>query len=254
MAAWDDDRVNALARATAATVARADDVAARRRALLGALLIFAERRFVINRCRWLIQTLGYREYAYRHTNGFHVVYLADPDAGIQVRLHVWTPQLEARKEEPHRHRMAFASRVLVGELRSILYEKVTSLQSGDKVFQEFCIDGADVSEFAAPDTRLLALCRVGLRERARLLFKQNESYFFSPDDIHRVETPAPLTDPIVTLTIWEAAYQPSLAYEPIDPAEPERSVRTKVARLEDYEFRRVVQTALDAMGAANELK
>ena len=63
-------------------------------------------------CENLARRRRFIDYAYLHSNGFFVIYVVDPDLGLQVRLHVWAPDRPPSHEQPHRHRMGFVSRVI----------------------------------------------------------------------------------------------------------------------------------------------
>ncbi|MCB9629740.1 MAG: hypothetical protein H6725_20410 [Sandaracinaceae bacterium] len=116
--------------------------------------------------------------SYLHGNGFHKLELLR-HAGFKVRLHVW--QLGTPAEENiHDHRWAFASHVLVGELRSEVFVDDTH---GEVACAEHCY----VSRTAdtAPSQ-----CRVGrarLRCTERNVRRAGTTYSMTPDLLHRIE-------------------------------------------------------------------
>jgi hypothetical protein len=170
-------------------------------------------------CTELAETRRFIEYAYLHKNGFFVLYLTDPDIGLQVRLHVWSPSHPPRHEQPHRHRMAFVSRVLTGVLRSTVFERVSSPlpSAGIELFQELCIEGPARSDFDENRTVLKAGSTVGLRPVQQLVHRAGDTYRFPAAGIHRVDALDDLAEPLITLSVWEPAFQPSIAYEPPEP-------------------------------------
>jgi hypothetical protein len=191
-------------------------------------------------CKDLVDNARYAEMAYLHNNGFHVLYVTDPDLGFQTRLHVWTPRTEATVEHPHRHRMSFASKVLAGELSSTLFsvhdadsaeERAEKLLPEDHLYNEALVNAPAHSNFDNPDVALESRRRVILREILSTRYVAGQSYFFAASGIHKVDTPATLTTPIITLTVWEIPFQDSIAYEPIGSLAQGEKKRLAVKRL-----------------------
>lgn len=165
-------------------------------------------------CKALAKTRPFLDYAYIHNNGFFVLYVTDPDLGLQMRLHVWAPDRPSHHEQPHRHRMAFISHVVAGALHSTLYERTTAHDERAELFEELGVAGPAHSDFANNGTGLEGGSLVGLRPIGRTTHHAGETYRFPAAGIHRVDTPQDFTSPVITLTVWEPAFQPSLAYEP----------------------------------------
>ncbi len=166
-------------------------------------------------CVALSQTRPFLDYAYIHNNGFFVLYVADPDLGLQVRLHVWVPDRPPHHEQPHRHRMGFVSHVIAGTLRSTVYKRAATDDESAELFEELGVSGPAHSDFANNCSGLEVGSLVGLRPVGSKTHHAGETYQFPAAGIHRVDTPQGFTSPVITLTVWEPAFQPSLAYEPV---------------------------------------
>ena len=74
------------------------------------------------------------------------------------------------------------------------------------------------SDFANAQTALEAGPTVGLRVLSAVTHSAGEIYRFPAAGIHRVDTPPGFVSPVITLTVWEPAFQPSIAYEPAGAA------------------------------------
>ncbi len=194
-------------------------------------------------CVVLSQTRAFLDYAYIHNNGFFVLYVADPDLGLQVRLHVWAPDRPPNHEQPHRHRMGFVSYVIAGELHSTQYERAADDERADS-FEELSVAGPSVSDFANNVTGLETKSLVHLRAIDRKTYCAGQTYHFPSAGIHRVDTPHGFTHPVITLTVWEPAFQPSLAYEP--SAAKTHAGPMAVRRLTPETYDYVIRLVLDA--------
>jgi hypothetical protein len=226
-------------------VQAADEVA--RMAPLSDLLAYVCRAARLRAlCSELTRTRRFIEYAYLHNNGFFVLYLADPDLGIQVRLHIWAPGHPPAHEQPHRHRMGFVSQVLTGVLRSTVFERSTLAAKPTheiQQFQELRIHAPASSDFAASRALLEPGTTVGLRPIRRLVHRAGETYRLPASNIHRVDTPDPLGEPVITLTVWEPPFQPSIAYEPLPVMR--RAQTSNVRRLTTAVYDEMLELVLD---------
>ena len=189
-------------------------------------------------CDRLAATRRFIDYCYLHNNGFFVLYLVDPNIGLQIRLHIWVPDCPPHHEQPHRHRMGFVSHVLAGQLHSTTYED-TALDCEDAVSYEALVISAPASsDFAHAKTSLEPGPTVGLRALNSVIYKTGETYRFPAAGIHRVDTPSHFAAPIVTLTVWEPPFQPSIAFEP--PSSAPRVQQSNVRRLDTAEYDRLM--------------
>jgi len=195
-------------------------------------------------CVALSQTRQFLDYAYIHNNGFFVLYVADPDLGLQVRLHVWAPDRPPHHEQPHRHRMGFVSHVIAGELHSTQYERAAGDDERADSFEELSVAGPAFSDFANNATGLEARSLVRLRAIDSKTYCAGQTYHFPSAGIHRVDTPHGFTRPVITLTVWEPAFQPSLAYEP--SAAKTHAGPMAVRRLTPETYDYVIRLVLDA--------
>jgi hypothetical protein len=195
-------------------------------------------------CRTLASTRPFLDYAYLHNNGFFVLYVADPDLGLQMRLHVWAPDRPPHHEQPHRHRMGFVSYVIAGELHSTHYERTAGDDVRGETFEELRVSGPAFSDFANPATGLEGGSLVRLRVVDRKTHRAGQTYRFPSGAIHRVDTPHSFTRPVITLTVWEPPFQPSLAYEP--SAAESHAGSMSVRRLTPETYDRVIRLVLAA--------
>ena len=217
------------------------DDAAREQLLMRVLQVLSAEANLRPLCRDLSAGRDYLEYAYRCNLGFYVVYLADPEIGIQCRLHLWMPGAQPIMEKPHRHRMGFASKVLSGGLRSLHYQRIQiesgeplpELGEGDELYHETLVNAPAVGSFNVDSTEHQVRGDVVLRLIADLRYSTGESYFFRADGIHRVSARESRTEPSITLTVWEPPFQPSLAYEPVGSLGGAPSVRHDVMRVSE---------------------
>lgn len=191
-----------------------DDEISRMAPLLGFLEWIVAPSVLWSLCENLAQSRRFIDYAYLHNNGFFVLYLVDPDLGLQVRLHVWVPDRPPHHEQPHRHRMGFVSRVIAGELSSTLYERTIVGTEGSEPYEALSVAGPTHSDFANARSALESGPAVGLRAVGCTTYRAGERYRFPAAGIHRVDTPSEFASPIITLTVWEPAFQPSIAFEP----------------------------------------
>ncbi len=194
----------------------------------------------------LAQSRSFREYSYLHNNGFFVLYLADPNIGLQIRLHLWAPSRPPLREQPHRHRMGFVSHVISGALHSTNYELTDKNDINAEVYEELLVSGPAHSDFANNCTGLVTRSLVALRPVGHTIHQAGETYRFPAAGIHRVDTPHAIEVPVITLTVWEPAFQPSLAYEPL--ATKTHARQMKVQRLTPDEYDDVVGLVLGAIG------
>lgn len=198
----------------------------------------------------------YANYAFHHANGFFVLFLTDPEIGFQVRLHIWMPHIAAPREQPHRHRMSFVSRVLSGVLVSSYYDLAArgqqvaenGWQPGNSgIFHEAVIDAPAHSDFDYPIAEVRVQDTVVLRQCATTSYRRGDTYFFQASDIHCVQTPANLERPIITLTVWAPPFQESIAYEPVGSTGEERIGVVSVRRLEPSVFTRLLRMVRDSL-------
>jgi hypothetical protein len=110
--------------------------------------------------------------------------------------------------------MGFVSHVIAGELHSTHYERAADDDERAESFEELRVAGPALSDFANNATGLEAGSLVRLRLVDRKSHRAGQTYRFPSGGIHRVDTPHSLTSPVITLTVWEPAFQPSLAYQP----------------------------------------
>lgn len=200
----------------------------------------AARSNLVTICKDLSASHAYLPYAYRHNLGFYVVYLADPEIGLQCRLHLWMPDVEPVMEKPHRHRMGFASVVLAGELHMWHYERIgpvtdpsTVVSDRDEPFHETWIDAPAEGSFDTESTRLRAMGDVALRLVAEKQYRAGASYVFNAAGIHRVQAGDGRAGPSITLTVWGPPIQSSIAYEPIGSLGGVAAVLLPVTRISE---------------------
>lgn len=215
--------------------------------LLDFLEWIAAPSVLIPLCKNIVQDRRFIDYAYLHNNGFFVLYIVDPDLGLQVRLHVWVPDRPPHHEQPHRHRMGFVSRVIAGELASTLYERTTVGTDGSEPYEALSVAGPTNSDFANARSELESGPTVGLRAVGCTTYRAGETYRFPAKGIHRVDTSSEFASPIITLTVWEPAFQPSIAFEPASDATQARLMNVQRLDPEIYvRMMRLVMTTISA--------
>ena len=203
-------------------------------------------------CRELKTTGRYAEYAYRHNNGFFVLFLTNPEIGFQSRVHIWLPG-RTSPERPHRHRMAFVSRVVAGELTSIHFERCALGEPApsDALYEETIINAPARTNFDAPDAEFQPQQTVVLREICTRHYRAGDAYYFPAAEIHRVVTPPMLSSPNITLTVWDIPFQESIAYEPRGSADT-APARKQVQRLSASTFSELWEVLLGTLEASRQ--
>jgi hypothetical protein len=217
--------------------------------LMGLLGALSEPRNLRAICDDLAESDRYRDFAYRHNNGFYVLYLMDPNIGFQSRFHVWMPGETATIEKPHRHRMSFASKVLSGEIRSIHFERIPydsalwsrDLAEGEGLYHETWINAPACGSFDIANTELVSRGDVVLRVASEHHYRSGDAYLFPASGIHQVTTPSDLASPNITMTVWELPFQDSIAYEAFGWIAGGARKRLPVNRLSDAKYRELIE-------------
>lgn len=188
-----------------------------RKLLENALLNISQPDFLLELIDEIIKDQKYMEYCYKNNNGFYIIFIADPEIGTQFRIHLWIDDGVMIDEQPHRHRMSFASRVLSGKLVSTsMIRKPTSCakEENSELYQEGIIKVPN-GNFDTPLTRYEELGVVCLERSNAKEYSEGECYYFDFKDIHVVKTEFIDEKPNISLTVWDLPHQDSVVYEPL---------------------------------------
>lgn len=195
----------------------------------------------------LKQNEKYRNYCYKNNNGFYIIFLSDPEIGTQLRLHVWLEDGHYIDEQPHRHRMSFASKVISGTLISTQLKRVTNLSdaSSKKIYGKFQEGVIKVPKgnFDTPTTIYEERGIVYLEKESVLEHKKDQTYYFDYPEIHVVKTELKDGKPNISLTVWDLPHQDSIVYEPIKSEKISRKSKP-VERLDSNTYERILDLVL----------
>jgi hypothetical protein len=127
--------------------------------------------------------------SYRHALGFDKLILAPVPPLGQLRLHVWWPDDERRREHVHNHRFAFSSVVVAGLLRTHLYQQDEAGTAMPR-YRETSDPGSRRWRFEAVGSVRLGTCLVADQP-------PGTAYTMSPELLHRIEA-----SPVLTATLF----------------------------------------------------
>jgi hypothetical protein len=132
------------------------------------------------------------EASYRHALGFDKVIVLSLRPLGQLRVHVWWPEPSRVQEHVHNHRFWFASRLVLGKLRTHVLRTGTG--------SEFSVLGED----AAPQEARWTFVDQGMQLAEEVFvatLQAGDEYVTHPDLLHRVSVGA---DELVVTLFWES--------------------------------------------------
>jgi hypothetical protein len=188
--------------------------------------------------------------AYCHPNGFtKFVLSAQPDLPFRLRLHVWNPGRELRRQQDeqnvHGHRWDFASAVVAGS--GLEVDEYVPCDTGGTIYRSYEYRPADAAafsagaEYAASDADLVPAGEARLDHSVRYTLAAGDSYSCGTDRLHTVRSRT--ADITATLVVQGPSV---LAHAPVF-RRPDQPAQAAAQPLSDARAREVMAATIDAI-------